>query len=120
MRIVDLVSKDGLFNYSVFYKLDSDQQEYLIDLYKTFLETYSGLNFVFTECGFRAITPEDQQEYYCRNYFSDDYSDEVLDKDVTYFRYFSILEIQGVNFIEPRFNSVFNGNSYFIANYEEI
>ena len=120
MKIVDLITKDGFFNYSAFYKLDSDQQKYLIDLYKTFLETYSGLNFVFTECGFRAISPEDQQEYYCRNYFSDDYSDEVLDKDVTYFRYFSILEIQGVAFIEPRFNSMIDGASYFIANYEEI
>ena len=119
MKIVDLISKDGFFNYSAFYKLDSDQREYLIDLYKTFLETYSGLNFVFTESGFRSISPEDQQEYYCRNYFSDDYSD-VFDKDVTYFRYFSILEINGVAFIEPRFHSIFNGNSYFIANYEEI
>lgn len=121
MRVVDLVSKDGLFfNYSAFYKLDSDQQEYLIDLYKTFLETSSSLNFVFTERGFRSITPEDQQEYYCRNYFSDDYSDEVLDKDVTYFRYFSILNVRGVNFIEPRFNSMTDGARYFLANYEEI
>lgn len=116
MKVVDLVSKDGLFNYSAFNKLDSDQQEYLIDLYKTFLETYSPLNFAFSDKGFRVVTPEEQQEYYCRNYFSDNDEDEYE----YYIPYFNILEIEGVAFIEPRFNSVFNGNSYFIANYEEI
>lgn len=116
MKVVDLVSKDGLFHYDVFDKLDSDQQEYLIDLYKTFLETYSSLNFAFSKYGFRALTPEDQQEYYCRNYFSD-YSDE---DDDMYIPYFNILNVEGVNFIEPRFNSITDGNKYFLANYEEI
>lgn len=119
MKVVDLVSKDGLFHYDVFDKLDSDQQEYLIDLYKTFLETYGSHNFAFSKYGFRAITPEDQQEYYCRNYFSD-YSDEILDENVVCFRYFSILTLNGVHFIEPRFNDMLYGNGYFLANYEEI
>ena len=116
MKVVDLVSENSLFfNYSLFNRLDSDQREYLIDLYKTFLETYSPLNFAFSDKGFRVITDEERQEYYCRNYFSDDNDDEE-----NYIPYFNILIIEGVYFIEPRFNSMIDGASYFIANYEEI
>ena len=114
MKVVDLITRDGKFSYDVFDKLDSDQQEYLIDLYKTFLETYSSFNFAFSDKGFRAVTDEDCQEYYCRNYFSD-YDDEE-----NYIPYFNILNIEGVNFIEPRFNSMIDGSRYFLANYEEI
>lgn len=116
MKIIDLITRDGKFSYDVFNKLDSDQREYLIDLYKTFLETYSSLNFAFSDKGFRVVTAEDQQEYYCRNYFSDNDEDEYEN----YIPYFNILDIEGVDFIEPRFHSIYNGNSYFIANYEEI
>lgn len=115
MKIVDLITKNGLFNYNVFSNLNTEQQDYLIDLYKAFLETYSDFNFAFSEKGFRVITDEDRQEYYCRNYFSDvDYEYEH------YIPYFSLLHINDVFFIEPRFNSITNGAGYFIANYEEI
>lgn len=115
MRAVDLINK-GKFNYELFNKLDSIQQEYLIDLYKDFLNRYSDFKFIFSDKGFRVLNDDDKQEYYCKHYFNDDPNDEDL-----YIPYFSLLKIKNTYFIEPRFNPMLNEERcYYLENYTEI
>ena len=69
MRAADL-KNNGKFNYEAFNGIPKYKQDVLIDLYKDFLERYSGFKFIFSDKGFRVLNDDDKQECYCKHYFS--------------------------------------------------